>query len=332
MTTSWLITGGCGFIGTNLIGRLMTEEGHAIRVIDNLSVGTLEDLGSVINVTEMDVSDKNPLPAPQFGQCQLVRGDIIDADLALIVTKDIDIIVHLAANTGVGPSVEDPRLDCLVNVIGTFNYLEAARLNKVSRFIFASSGAPVGEAEPPIHEELAAHPVSPYGASKLAGEGYCSAYNRTFGIQTIALRFGNVYGPGSTHKSSVVAKFIKQALDNLPLEIYGDGTQTRDFIYIDDLIDAVMRSAIVNNIGGEVFQIATSKETTVQEMTEQLCGVLAERGIRDVVILNRKTRLGDVKRNYSDTSKAQKYLGWTVRFQLEEGLDETVSYFLTKQR
>ena len=158
--------------------------------------------------------------------------------------------------------------------------LEAARKNSVKRFVFASSGAPVGECNPPIHEELPCHPVSPYGASKLAGEGYCSAYYRTFGVETVALRFGNVYGPGSGHKNSVIAKFIKQAMNGEPLEIYGDGKQTRDFIYIDDLIEAIRLSATVERIGGNVFQIATNTETTVREMTNKLLPVLSEFGIR----------------------------------------------------
>ena len=147
------------------------------------------------------------------------------------VAKGIDTIIHLAANTGVGPSIEKPQVDMSVNIIGTFNYLEASRVNKISKFIFASSGAPIGEVEPPIHEEIPPHPLSPYGASKLAGEGYCSAYKNTFGIETVVLRFGNVYGPGSINKSSVVAKFIRKAINGDILEIYGDGMQTRDFIY-----------------------------------------------------------------------------------------------------
>ena len=134
----------------------------------------------------------------------------------------------------------------------------------MKRFVFASSGAPVGEVKLPIHEELAPHPVSPYGASKLAGEGYCSAYYRTYGLETVALRFGNVYGPGSTHKGSVVAKFIRQALAGETLEIYGDGTQTRDFIYVDDLIKAIWQASRVPNIGGEESQIATNRETTLE--------------------------------------------------------------------
>jgi len=216
----------------------------------------------------------------------------------------------------------------VLNVVGTFNYLEAARLNSVGRFIFASSGAPAGEVEPPIHEELPLHPVSPYGASKLAGEGYCSAYNKTFGIDTVMLRFGNVYGPGSLHKSSVVAKFIRQAVDGETLEIYGDGSQTRDFIYIDDLVSAVLLASKAPNIGGETFQIATSKETTVGEMAEILVNALSDAGLKNIKLSHTEKRLGDVMRNYSDTSKAKRLLGWAAKSNLEYGIKKTVRYFI----
>jgi UDP-glucose 4-epimerase len=323
---NWLITGGCGFLGTALTKRLLQEGGHNVRVLDNLSTGTREDLEMVTAYRELS---PDALGAPLSG-VELIVGDIMDDQLAHRVTQGCDIIVHLAGNTGVGPSVEDPRADMLANVVGTFNYLEAARINKIPRFIFASSGAPAGDVEPPIHEELPPHPVSPYGASKLAGEGYCSAYKRTFGIDAVMLRFGNVYGPGSVHKSSVVAKFIRRALAGETLELYGDGTQTRDFIYIDDLIDAVMLAATVTQIGGEAFQIATSRETTVGEMAEKLVATLQAGGVKDIKLINAETRLGDVKRNFSDTSKSKKILGWVPQVNLDDGLKKTVSYFLNK--
>ena len=324
---NWLITGGCGFIGISLIARLLldTDTKHNIRILDNLSTGTRDDLSSVAAFLEVENIDN--LRASLEG-IELVVGDILDEDLAYKVTKNIDVIVHLAANTGVGPSVEDPRLDCYTNVIGVFNYLDAARINKVPRFIFASSGAPAGEVDPPIHEELPPHPVSPYGASKLAGEGYCSAYNKSFGIDTVILRFGNVYGPRSLHKSSVVAKFIRQALDGETLEIYGDGTQTRDFIYIDDLIDALISSSNVDNIGGEAFQIASGMETTIGEMTDNLINVMKKHGVKDIKVINGETRIGDVKRNYSDTTKAKQRLNWQPKVNQEEGLLKTVEYFI----
>jgi UDP-glucose 4-epimerase len=322
----WLITGGCGFIGTSLIRHLHAEGAHAIRVVDRLSGGTREDLAAICDFEEPDPSSL--FSPPSTPNIELITGDILDEQLALKAAKGMDVIVHLAANTGVGPSVEDPRADCVTNVIGTLNYLEAARYNHVKRFIFASSGAPVGECEPPLHEEIAPHPVSPYGASKLAGEGYCSAYFRTFGIETVALRFGNVYGPGSGHKNSVAAKFIRQAMRGETLEIYGDGRQTRDFIYIDDLIRAIRMVATVAGIGGEIFQIATHAETTVRELVAKLLPILASVGFDDVQVHHLAPRLGDVRRNFSDTSKAKQILGWQAEVDIIEGLRRTVEWFL----
>ncbi len=325
MAMKWLITGGCGFLGTSVIRQLLKEGGHSFRVLDNLSVGTRDDLAGVVSVVELEAKNISEM---QEGQCQLIVGDIRDEVITQEVSHDVDVIIHFAANTGVPNSVADPRLDMECNVIGVFNMLEAARNNKVKRFVFASSGAPAGEVEPPIHEELPPHPVSPYGASKLAGEGYCSSYYRTFGIDTVSLRFGNVYGPGSLHKSSVVAKFIRQALNGETLEIYGDGTQTRDFIYIDDLVNAVILSAITENIGGETFQIASNKETTVGEITNHMIDILKTHGINNIKVINGETRLGDVKRNYSDTSKAKLLLGWVPNINQSDGLRKTVMYFV----
>src|ERR687898_1246426 len=234
----------------------MEEGGHAVRVVDNLSVGTREDLAAAGDFVEVSSDGLGPVVPGE--RVELVAGDITDEDLALRAARGADVIVHFAANTGVMPSVEYPRGDCMSNVVGTLNYLEAARLGGVGRFVFASSGGTViGEAEPPIHEEMVPHPVAPYGASKLAGEGYCSAYFRTFGVETVTLRFGNVYGPLSGHKNSVVARFIKRAVEGEVLEIYGDGSQTRDYIYIGDLIRAIKLSVTTEGVGGETFQIAT---------------------------------------------------------------------------
>jgi UDP-glucose 4-epimerase len=323
----WLITGGCGFVGTALIKRLTCQGDHHIRVVDNLSLGSRQDLAAITPFSELKV---DAILDPPRG-VELLVGDILDEQVALKSTKGFDIIVHLAANTGVGLSVEDPRVDMMTNVIGTFNYLEAARVNRIRRFIFASSGAPAGEVDPPVHEELPPHPVSPYGASKLAGEGYCSAYKRTFDIETVMLRFGNVYGPGSAHKSSVVARFIRRALAGERLEIYGDGSQTRDFIYIDDLIEALMLAAITPDIGGETFQIASSREITVGELAERLVNTLKNLGVENIQLFNVEKRLGDVKRNFSDISKAQRRLSWKPQVELDEGLIRTVTYFLNSR-
>lgn len=329
MVVNWLVTGGCGFLGTALIRQLVEEGGHAVRVVDNLSVGTREDLASACRFVESPPESLGPM-APEGGASpvELVAGDIMDEDLAARTGEGADVIVHLAANTGVAPSVEDPRADCLTNVVGTFNYLEAARAHGVKRFVFASSGQAVGEVEPPIHEEMPPHPVSPYATSKLAGEGYCSSYFRTFGVETVALRFGNVYGPGSTHKNSAVARFTKRALGGEVLEIYGDGTQTRDFIYIDDLVRAIRQAATVEGVGGETFQIATSAETSVRELIDELLPVLAAAGIKNMEVRHAAPRQGDVRRNYADTSKAARMLGWRADVSLPEGLRRTVAWFV----
>lgn len=318
-----LITGGCGFIGTSLIHSLLQGNPElSIRVLDNLVTGTPEDLSDVTTFTIATPDDCHTKRG-----VVLIQGDIRDAEAMMQCAQGVDCIVHLAANTGVGPSVEDPRLDMECNVVGTFNMLEAARVNKVKKFIFASSGAPAGEVEPPIHEELPPHPVSPYGASKLAGEGYCSAYFRTFGIGTVCLRFGNVYGPRSKKKSSVVAKFIRQALNGETCVIYGDGTQTRDFLYIDDLVRAVLLS-MQKDVGGETFQIATGIERTVGEVATMIERELARKGV-PMRIVHDQPRLGDVKRNFADTSKAKAMLGWELEMELERGIERTIEYFLT---
>ena len=320
----WLITGGCGLIGTNLIGHLQKKAlVSKIRVLDNLSAGSKQDLAEVCDFGERDTCDDALKTQPEHtaeSNVELIKGDIRDYKTCLACCHEIDVIIHLAANTGVPQSVENPRIDMDANVGGTFNMLEAARQKGVVKFIFASSGAPVGEVRPPIHEELAPHPVSPYGASKLAGEAYCSAYFKSYGLETVALRFGNVYGPRSQHKSSVVAKFIKQALMGQTLEIYGDGNQTRDFIYIDDLIRAIVLSADNANSGGEIFQIATSKETSVNELTNLLKAVLTQNGIKSLKIANTSVRKGDVLRNFSDTTKAKERLGWVPQMNQEEGI------------
>ena len=323
---NWLITGGCGFIGLRLVSHLIQQPSSHIRILDNLSVGARSDLAKICDFVENTSPDASAI-SPPGPVVQLVVGDILDEQVVAQSLQGVDTVVHLAANTGVGPSVEDPRSDCLTNVIGTFNLLEAARSAQVKRLVFASSGAPVGEANPPIHEELAPHPVSPYGASKLAGEGYCSAYYRTFGLEAVALRFGNVYGPGSTHKGSVVAKFIRQAFAGETLEIYGDGTQTRDFVYVDDLIKAIWQAATVPGVGGEVFQIATNRETTLHELTELLVEELGNAGVKDVLVRHASSRLGDVQHNFSDTTKALNVLDWQAKTSLKNGVRNTIRFF-----
>ncbi|HEX3809401.1 MAG TPA: NAD-dependent epimerase/dehydratase family protein [Rhizomicrobium sp.] len=322
----WLVTGGCGFIGAALVRRLAAGNEHGIRIFDNLSVGKVEYL-ALPRAPRVLREPTAMLPLPDGGTVDVVVGDIRDAAATAKAAEGMDVIVHLAANTGVQPSIKNPRMDCEANVAGTLNILEAARAAGVKRFVMASSGAPLGDAEPPFDEETVARPISPYGASKLAGEAYCHAYAKSFGLETVPLRFSNVYGPGSDHKGSVVAAFMKRALARQSFVVNGDGQQTRDFIYLDDLLEALVAAATMPGVGGELFQIATGRETRVIDLAELLRSLLAEAGWNGIEIEYGAPLVGDARRNFATVAKAQGRLGWKPTIMLPEGLRRTVDWF-----
>ena len=325
----WLITGGCGFIGCNLVQQLL-HHGNVVRVIDNLSVGSRSDLQRIHPFVEHTFGEQQDQKARH--NLELCVGDILDEPFLHSVISGVDVLVHLAANTGVATSISDPRSDCSTNIVGILNCLEACRHNGVRRFVYASSSAVLGNCAPPLHEDLPPHPMSPYGASKLAGEAYCSAYSQSFGLDCVVLRFGNCYGPLSHHKASVVAKFINEAIGNEPWQIFGDGKQTRDFVYVDDVVQAIVSAATFPTIGGDVFQIATSCETTVLELVQELAEVLQTYQIKPPEITNAPPRVGDVRRNFSNTSKARSMLNWTAKVTLREGLERTVRWYLEEHQ
>jgi len=302
-----LITGGCGFIGFNL-ARKLSEEGHNIKILDNLSAGA------------------NNVPSGHFRN--FIVGDIRDEKLINEATHKIEVIVHLAAHTSVIGSVIDSKKDCDINIIGTLNLLRACTKNSVRRFIFASSNAAVGAHEPPINEEKIPSPLSPYGASKLACEGYCSAFYKTFGVKTIILRFSNVYGPYSVHKSSVVAKFIKTCLNGKSLTIYGDGTQTRDFVYADDICNAIILCITKKDIAGEIFQIGTGIEIRIIDLAQRIISISG----KNIGIGFKPSRKGEIFRNFSDIKKSKKLLGYRPMLMLDEGLKLTYKWFKSLDR
>jgi UDP-glucose 4-epimerase len=324
----WLITGGCGFLGTSLVRTLMQRPENAIRVVDNLSVGSRLSLASVHSYQE--VEPKNLMP--DWTGVEFLARNIIDTNTLRQASEGATHFVHLAASTGVPQSVIDPYNDFKNNTLGTFSCLEAVRLAGVKSFVLASSGAVVGTDTQPIHERLPPRPCTPYGASKLAGEGYCAAYGIAYGISTVCLRFGNVYGPGSMHKKSVVASFLHSALSGKPLMVFGDGSQTRDFIYIDDIIEAIILSANNSKLLGETFQIASGMEHSVEELAEKIIVILSDFGVNAVKIEYASPRIGDVARNVADTSKAAKCLGWRPKIALHEGLKATIAWYLDNQK
>ncbi|MFH1809337.1 MAG: NAD-dependent epimerase/dehydratase family protein [Pseudomonadota bacterium] len=317
----WLVTGGCGFIGGHLIERLCTDAGARVRVLDDLSVGTRSDLERVARV----VDPGRAVP----GDVELVVGDVRDPELVQQVSMDCDAIVHLAARTGVLPSIEDPRGDFAVNVLGTLNVLEAARLNRVARVILASSGAPIGDQPAPFHEDMPVRPISPYGASKACGEAYARAYAASFGLGTVALRFSNVYGPRSDRKGSVVARFVSQALAGETLHIYGDGSQTRDFLYVEDLCQAIVDAARAN-LRGELLQIASGQETSLNALLGVLLPILRDQAGLDCQVVREDFRQGEIRRNFARVDRAQRLLCWEASTSLAQGLERTVRWFVNR--
>ncbi len=306
-----LVTGGCGFIGLNLMS-FLARRYRLVRVLDDLSAGGVETLkrewATFQDPAELD----------------FVRGDVRDRPLVEECVRGVEAVVHLAAQSGVISSVEDPDHDCSVNVLGTFNILEAARQSSVPNVVFASSAAAIGQKDPPVTEEGSPRPLSPYGASKLAAEGYCSAYNGSFGINTVALRFANVYGPHSTHKTSVVARFLSRALEGVPVTIYGDGSQTRDFIFVEDLCQAILL-ALDDNVQSGVYNVGTGTMVSVNELLETMESILGRSLEREHL----PARRGEAKHVCLDIDKARELLGFDPKFSLEEGLNKTYDWFRT---
>jgi UDP-glucose 4-epimerase len=294
------VTGGAGFIGVNLVEHLVNR-GHEVVVLDNLSTGSRDALGS--------------LPV------QLETGDVRDPAAVGNAISRCEWVVHLAASTSVLESLHDPWLTFDVNVRGTVVVLEEAVRANVERFVFASSNAALGETEPPIDESKPARPLSPYGASKLAGEGYCAGYHGSYGMGTVSLRFANAYGPRSDHKTSVVAKFLRNLIAGRPLTVYGDGRQTRDFVFVDDLVAAILLS-LERAPGGSLYQIATGRETSVLDLIESMRRSL---GVEPQLEWVEQPR-GEIRRNYSSIEKARRELGYEPTVGLDEGLRRTYDW------
>lgn len=298
-----LVTGGCGFIGANLV-RVLLDLGSQVRVLDDLSSGRKEDLNGL--TAEVSV------------------GDIRDQHTVRRALDGVLVVVHLAAHGGVAPSVQDPRHNYSVNVHGTLNLLLAAKDAGVERFIFASSNAVFGDVEPPVDETKPTAPLSPYGASKLAAEAYCLAFHRTYDLATCSLRFGHVYGPYADRKTSVVAAFLKNLLMGQQLVVYGDGEQTRDFVFVDDLCRAIILAG-ERDSAGQLFQIASGKEFTINYLAEILCSLA---GVDRSQIVHATPRPAEAYRLYARIDKARQGLGFEATVRLEDGLKRTFEWFV----
>jgi UDP-glucose 4-epimerase len=297
-----LVTGGAGFIGSHVVDRLVAE-GYAVRVIDNLSAGKLENINGHL----------------KRGNIDFIEGDVRRASVVEKSVEDVDIVLHLAALTSVALSVEKPRFTFEVNVKGTMNLLRSCARNKVDKFLLASSSAVYGETKfLPITEEHPASPISPYAESKLASEQFCLGFYEEHLLRSVVLRLFNVYGPrqGVNDYSGVITQFIDQGKQRLPLVVYGDGFQTRDFVSIRDVVEAVLSAMESEYAEGNVFNIGTGVSTSINELAETL---LESAGL-DLQVLHEEPRLGDIRHSYADISKAKKLLGYRPNVSLRDGL------------
>jgi UDP-glucose 4-epimerase len=239
--------------------------------------------------------------------------------------RGCDAVAHLAAYGSVVESLEDPLTNFDINARGTLVALEAARATGVGRFVMASTGgAIVGDATPPVNEQSLRSPKAPYGAGKMAGEGYCRCYAKSMGVHTVMLRFANVYGPFSAHKKGAVTHFSRCIMTGEPIPIFGDGSATRDFIYVDDLCRGIFLGLTCDVEAGEVFHLATGRETTIAELAKLTCEAA---GAADHPIEHKPQRPGEIHRNFAQYDKAKAVMGFEPTVSLEDGLKRTWDWF-----
>jgi nucleoside-diphosphate-sugar epimerase len=302
-----VVTGGAGFIGSHLVEGLLAR-GHRVRVLDDFSSGRREFL-------------------PVHPELEVVAGDVRDPDALVRTMAGAEVVFHQAALRSVPRSVEDPFAYHDVNVTGTMRLLLAARETKVRRVVFASSSSVYGD-QPvlPLREDLRPQPISPYGASKLIGEHYCANFSRHYGLETVSLRYFNVFGPRqdpASEYAAVVARFIQAARRGEPLEVHGDGQQTRDFTYVGNVVDANLAAARAEGVAGEVFNIACGERLSVLDIARHLGQVLG----RTLAVRHTPARRGDVRDTLADITCARERLGYVPAVGFQEGLRRTVAAF-----
>jgi len=306
----FLITGGAGFIGSNITDALL-EQGHFVRVLDDFSSGKESNLA-------------NAVKSPGF---ELIKGDICDKTACLKACAGMDVILHQAALRSVPKSMKEPHDYNRVNIDGILNMLEAARDNKVKRFVFASSSSVYGDVTRfPENEKFYPELISPYALSKLAGEYYCRIFSGHFGVETVCLRYFNVFGPRQAlddEYAVVIPKFIHCILNGQEPPVFGTGKQSRDFTYIDNVVQANILGATTPGIKHEVFNVATGKDQTVLYLVKAI-NRITNKNIQPKLL---PVRAGDVFRTNADISKIKKVLKFRPTVSFEEGLKRTVEYF-----
>ena len=303
-----LVTGGGGFIGSHLVDRLL-EDGHGVRVLDNFATGRRENL---IHVLE---------------HIEVVEGDLQSYERVHTAVVGCEIVLHQGALPSVPRSVQDPLTSNATNVTGTLNVLLAARDAGVKRVVYASSSSIYGaNPELPKHEGLLPQPISPYAVAKLAGEGFCRSFHEVFGLETVALRYFNVFGPRQdplSQYAAVVPNFISALLEGEQPVVFGDGEQSRDFTYVGNVVEGNVLAMNAEGVAGKPYNIAAGDRTTLNELLRHIGRLMGKQaGAR-----YEAARLGDVKHSQADVSAAERDLGYSVNVSVEEGLRITIDWF-----
>jgi len=313
MGDRYLVTGGAGFIGSNIVERLISL-GHSVRVIDNFSTGKAENL------------------TPFLNKIHLVNGDIRYLNTVMECMKDIDYVLHQAALPSVPRSIETPLESNDVNTNGTLNILYAAKESDVKRVIYAASSSAYGESPTlPKVETMPTSPLSPYAVNKLAGENYCKAFYNVYGLETVAVRYFNIFGPRqdpNSYYSAVIPKFIKALLLDKQPVIFGNGEQSRDFTYIENVINAnLLACKAPVKACGKVMNIACGERITLNELAHELKVLLN----KDIDPKHGDPRPGDIKHSLADINLAKELIDYTPKVTVREGIKKTVEWFLNNK-
>jgi UDP-glucose 4-epimerase len=311
MKSRVLVTGGAGFIGSHLVERLLAQ-GHPVRVLDNFSTGHPGNL---------------PFAARHGSALEVVEGDVRELPVVERAATGVSVIYHQAALRSVPRSVADPLGANAHNVTGTLHVLEAARRAGVRRVVYASSSSVYGSRpDLPKREDQAPAPISPYAVSKVAGEYYGAVWSQLYGVEAVGLRYFNVFGPRQDPKSeyaAVIPRFILWALGGEPLEVHGDGHQSRDFTYVDNVVDVSVLAANAEGVGGEVFNVGCGERTSLLQVIARLEALLGRRLERR----HTPSRAGDVAHTLADINKAKRLLGYIPQVGFDEGFRRTVQAF-----
>lgn len=308
-----LVTGGGGFIGSHLVDLLLAE-GHAVRVLDNFSTGHRANL---------------PL---EHAQLEILSGDIRDPECVTQATSAVDAIVHLAAVASVQASVADPLGTHAVNLVGTLNLLEAARRQGIKRVVFASSAAVYGDTQTlPVTEDTPPAPLTPYAADKLASEYYLDFYRRQHGLEPVIFRFFNIFGPRqdpSSPYSGVISIFMQRAIAGAPITVFGDGEQSRDFVYVADLV-ALLHAALVTN---KTFSLPMNVGNRQPTNLKQLLEIISDLSSAPLSVSYAAPRIGDIRYSYADNFRLQQQFDYQAKSSVAVGLQATYNWYLSQQQ